>query len=231
MLHQMWNPRRDVYGTLAAYGYQPRTRGDGPRWPLYFTQAHRMVVPPVCAPTRAVSGASRSGSFRSGGRWRSAAYARLSGAIVIRDDARGSSPAPVVVKREVKKDTHVSLPCGQLELPRPKDEDMQPPPLPKKWWEMELEAHAAYHGPDDPADTQDNTCSRAAPSTRTTDRSRTVCGRRNCGPPGTPATSLTLPPPSLLHRLRRKRRRTTGTSTSMTTTAAATVQKAATTGP
>jgi hypothetical protein len=56
---------------------------------------------------------------------------------------------------KVKKESPGSLPCGRLKLRRPKEEDVHLPPLePKKWWEMELDAHADYRGPDDPADAQ-----------------------------------------------------------------------------
>jgi hypothetical protein len=54
----------------------------------------------------------------------------------------------VTVKRKVKREAPASLLHGRLELRRPKEEDVQPPP-PKKCWEMELEAQAAYRGPDD----------------------------------------------------------------------------------
>jgi hypothetical protein len=56
------------------------------------------------------------------------------------------------VKTEVKKEVPGSLPRGHLHLRRPKEEAVHPPPPEKKWWEMELEAQAACHGPDDPED-------------------------------------------------------------------------------
>jgi hypothetical protein len=55
----------------------------------------------------------------------------------------------------VKKEASGLLPCGHLELRRPKEAAVHHPALPpptKQWWEMELEAHAAYCGPDDPED-------------------------------------------------------------------------------
>jgi hypothetical protein len=48
------------------------------------------------------------------------------------------------------KEAHDSLPRERLKLRRPKEQAVHPPA--KKWWEMELEAQAAYRGPDDPED-------------------------------------------------------------------------------
>jgi hypothetical protein len=41
--YRSWWFGRDVDGTLAAYGYRPRRRGDPPRWPLYFPEAQHMA--------------------------------------------------------------------------------------------------------------------------------------------------------------------------------------------
>jgi hypothetical protein len=52
--------RRDVDGTLPAYGYRSRIYVIDPaRWPIYFLQTQRMApaqMLPKCAPTRAASG-------------------------------------------------------------------------------------------------------------------------------------------------------------------------------
>lgn len=81
--------------------------------------------------------------------------------------ARGSSSAPVPVKREVKKETTGLLPRGRLKLRRPKEEDVHPPPAAaKKWWDMEMEVQAAYHGPNNPADMPGSTCLLVVPSMR-----------------------------------------------------------------
>jgi hypothetical protein len=143
-----WWYRRDVEGTLAAYGYRPRIHGvDPPCWQLFFPQARE--------PTRAASDASRSDSYGSSGRQRFVPYARPSGGVVICDGPRGSSSAPTRRTSPVKKEAPGSLPHGRLDLRRPKEEAVHPPPPPppaKKWWEMELEAQAAYRGPNNPED-------------------------------------------------------------------------------
>jgi hypothetical protein len=87
----------------------------------------------VCARTD-TGGVERlsTGPFRSGGRQFSAPYARPADGIVISDDARGSSFAPVVVKRQMKKETSASLPRARLELRQCKEEDVQPSSPPPK---------------------------------------------------------------------------------------------------
>jgi hypothetical protein len=61
--------------------------------------------------------------------------------------AAGSSSALTRKTTPVKKEAPGLLPRGHLVLRRPKEEVVHPPAAVKKWWEMELEARAAYHSP------------------------------------------------------------------------------------
>ena len=99
----------------------------------------------------------RSDSLGSDSRQRSAPFPSGAVGVVIRDGPRDTSSGPIrrstPIKKEVKKEAPGSLLCGRIHLRPRKEEDVTllPPPG-KKCWEMELQAQAAYCGPNEPED-------------------------------------------------------------------------------
>ncbi|KAK1677688.1 hypothetical protein QYE76_038536 [Lolium multiflorum] len=141
---RVWWYGRDADNTLRQYDFFHRVCGDRQRDPVYFPQTVCMASAPTLQRALKRTTAWRKLAHRIVVYCRAHAPAPPSGCVVIHDEARRTSSVPA--RRTTGSGGH----------PRVKEEDAAawPPlsPVKKKWWEKEVEAHAALCGDDDDHD-------------------------------------------------------------------------------